>query len=446
MVPRDIATREIFAKCVDEKRGVYGQNQVYLDVTHIDRKQLDLKLRGVLEIYEKFVGDDPRDVPMRIFPAVHYSMGGLWVNDGSNPETTPYHMTNIPGLFAVGECDYQYHGANRLGANSLLSCLTSGQITGPAVCKYADGLSKHPDTTDPEFEAQTRFRTEQYEGLRNSHGSENPFEIWRELGDTMTENMTVVRYNDRLERQMSKIAELKERYQNVNVSDAAGWTNQVIPFTRQLWNMLLLGEVMTKGALQRDESRGAHYKPDFPNRDDANFLKTTVAAYSESGPQLHYEDVDTSQVKPRPRKYTDDAPKAPASATSVAEMGHGKVPVGVNGLNGHATGYAKDGESVHGVLNGANGYANGAENAHAASHTRVYANGHEPSAGGPGQPGRTVPADIPGEETATGGLGENDALSTTPAGQFPTDKGGGTENSLTSPNMAQIEPGKGGAN
>jgi succinate dehydrogenase / fumarate reductase flavoprotein subunit len=446
LVPRDIATREIFAKCVDERMGVYGQNQVYLDVTHIDRKQLDLKLRGVLEIYEKFVGDDPRDVPMRIFPAVHYSMGGLWVNNGSNPESTPYHMTNIPGLFAVGECDYQYHGANRLGANSLLSCLTTGQITGPAVCKYADGLAKHPDTTDPEFGVQTRARTEQYEKLRTSHGTENPFEIWRELGDTMTENMTVVRYNDRLEKQLAKVAELKERYQRVNVSDAAGWTNQTIPFTRQLWNMLLLGEVMTKGALQRDESRGAHYKPDFPNRDDANFLKTTIAEYSPSGPKLHYEDVDTTLVKPRQRKYTDDAPKAPASVTPVVEVGHGKVPVGANGLNGHATGFAKDGESVHGVLNGANGYANDAANGHAASHTRVYANGHEPSAGGSGNPGRTVPADIPGEETATGGLGENDPLSTTPAGQFPTDKGGGTEASLTSPNMAHIEPGKGGAN
>jgi len=114
LVPRDIATREIFAKCVDEKMGVFGQNQVYLDVTHIDRRQLNEKLRGVLEIYEKFVGDDPRDVPMRIFPAVHYSMGGLWINDGNDP-SVPKHQTNIPGLFAVGECDYQYHGANRLG-------------------------------------------------------------------------------------------------------------------------------------------------------------------------------------------------------------------------------------------------------------------------------------------------------------------------------------------
>jgi succinate dehydrogenase / fumarate reductase flavoprotein subunit len=423
LVPRDIATREIFAKCVDEKRGVFGQNQVYLDVTHIDRKQLDLKLRGVLEIYEKFVGDDPRDVPMRIFPAVHYSMGGLWVNNGLNPESAPYHMTNVPGLFAVGECDYQYHGANRLGANSLLSCLTSGEIAGPAVCKYADGLQRRPDAADPEFGQQLRYRTEQYEGIKSMHGPENPFRLWWELGDTMTENMTVVRYNDRLEKQLGKIAELRERYKNIGVSDVQGWTNQVIPFTRQLHNMLLLAEIMTKGALQRDESRGAHYKPDFPDRDDVRFLKTTVAEYTPDGPALRYEEVDVSQVKPRPRKYTTDAP---ASPTPLAAVGKGKVPAAANGLNGHANGYAKDGESVNGVTSG---LANGSG-----------------SSGGDHGAGRTVPAMIPGEETVNGGSGANDPLSTAPAGGHPRDGGGGTEASQTAPNMADIEPGKGGQN
>lgn len=389
LVPRDIATREIFAKCVDEKRGVFGQNQVYLDVTHIDRRLLDMKLRGVLEIYEKFVGDDPRDVPMRIFPAVHYSMGGLWVNDGANPETAPYHMTNITGLFAVGECDYQYHGANRLGANSLLSCLTSGLITGPAVCKYADGLEKHPDGTDPEFAVQLRARTAQYEKIKTMSGSENPFRLWSELGESMTENMTVVRYNDRLEKQLAKIAELKERYNNIGTADAQGWTNQVIPFTRQLWNMLLLAEIMTKSALQRDESRGAHYKPDFPDRDDARFLKTTIAEYTPDGPSLHYDSVDISQVTPRARKYTDDAPKV-------------KEPAAMNGS---------------GLKNGnGNGW------------------------------GRTIPSVIPGEETINGGNGVNDPLSTAPAGGYPRDGGGGTEMSKSSPNMADIKPGMGGAN
>jgi succinate dehydrogenase / fumarate reductase flavoprotein subunit len=391
LVPRDIATREIFAKCVDEKMGVFGQNQVYLDVTHIDRRELDLKLRGVLEIYEKFVGDDPRDVPMRIFPAVHYSMGGLWVNAGANPDSVPYHMTNIPGLFAVGECDYQYHGANRLGANSLLSCLTSGQITGPAVCKYADGLDRHPDIADPAFSEQTRFRTEQYEKIKAMRGPENPFDLWRELGRTMTENMTVVRYNDRLEKQLDKIEELMERYQSIGVSDVSGWTNQTIPFTRQFWNMLILARIMTKGALLRNESRGAHYKPDFPDRDDTNFLKTTIAEHTPDGPKISYEAVDVSLVKPRLRNYSASAPpKVTESPVTIA-------PSGVNGTNGSANG--------------------------------VHTNGS-----------------LPSENTGTGGTGKDAPLTTAPAGTFPRDGGSGTANSDCSPNMAKIEPGTGGAN
>ena len=96
---------------------------VYLDLTHIDRKILDRKLEGILEIYEKFVGDDPRDVPMKIFPGMHYTMGGLWVDFNQ--------MTNMPGIFAAGECDYSIHGANRLGANSLVSCIYGGFVAGP---------------------------------------------------------------------------------------------------------------------------------------------------------------------------------------------------------------------------------------------------------------------------------------------------------------------------
>ena len=133
LVPRDIATREIFDTCVNEGLSVEKDRQcVYLDLTHIDRHELDRKLGGILEIYEKFQGVDPRDEPMKIFPAVHYTMGGLWAGYERNaegrlvPDSPENQATNIPGLYAIGECDYQYHGANRLGANSLLSCIFSG--------------------------------------------------------------------------------------------------------------------------------------------------------------------------------------------------------------------------------------------------------------------------------------------------------------------------------
>src|SRR5437763_11286234 len=133
LVPRDIATREIFQVCLTGY-GIGGKRQVYLDLTHLPKKELDVKLGGILEIYEKFVGDDPRVTPMKIFPGMHYTMGGLWVDFKQG--------TNLPGLFACGECEYGYHGANRLGANSLVSCIFGGFTAGPQPAAYAKKQSK----------------------------------------------------------------------------------------------------------------------------------------------------------------------------------------------------------------------------------------------------------------------------------------------------------------
>lgn len=296
LVPRDIATREIFSVCVDQKLGINGENMVYLDVSHIPASVLNVKLGGILEIYEKFVGDDPRKVPMRIFPAVHYSMGGIWVDYEQ--------MTNIQGLFACGECDYQYHGANRLGANSLLSSIYGGMITGPSALRYAKGLRKGADqVSSTVYEAAEKREQEKYDSILAMRGTENPYVIGRELGQWMTDNVTVVRYNDRLKKTDGKIQELMERYKNINMADTSRWQNQMAPYTRQLWNMLELARVMTIGALLRNESRGAHYKPEFPNRDDENFLKTTMADWTPEGPRITYQDVDVSLIRPRERRY-----------------------------------------------------------------------------------------------------------------------------------------------
>ncbi|MBC8135392.1 MAG: hypothetical protein H8F28_05815, partial [Fibrella sp.] len=176
--------------------------------------------------------------------------------------------------------------------------------------------------------------------------------------------------------------------------------------------MLVLARVMTKGALQRDESRGAHYKPDFPDRDDANFLKTTVAEHSSEGPTIRYEEVDISQVTPRQRKYTTDTPAKKVEAVQISLNGH------KNGTNGHVNGHA------NGVNGHANGYANG---------TNGYSNG-------------ATPISVPGEAVLVGGgTGENDPLTTAPS-NAPRDGGSGTAQSDKSPNMADIKPGTGGAN
>ncbi|GAV14445.1 succinate dehydrogenase flavoprotein subunit [Paenibacillus sp. NAIST15-1] len=302
LVPRDIATREIFHVCVDEKLGINGENMVYLDLSHKDPKELDVKLGGIIEIYEKFMGDDPRKIPMKIFPAVHYSMGGMWVDYNQ--------MTNIKGLFAAGECEYQYHGANRLGANSLLSAIFGGMVSGPKAVEYVRGLSKATeDVSTSVFEREAKLRTSQYEKLLTMDGTENAYVIHKELGEWMTNNMTVVRYNNKLEDTINKIKELKQRYSKINMTDTARWSNQGVAFTRQLWNMLELSEAMTKSALLRNESRGAHYKPDFPDRNDEQFLKTTIASWSPEGPEISYEDVDVSLIKPRKRDYTANKKK-----------------------------------------------------------------------------------------------------------------------------------------
>ncbi len=185
LVPRDIATRAIHRIVYQENLGIDGQPMVYLDLTHIDRATLNRKLEGILEIYEKFVGDDPREVPMKIFPGMHYTMGGLWVDFGQ--------MTNVPGVFAAGEADYSIHGANRLGANSLLSCIYGGFVAGPNAMAYAKGLA--PQTGDGGHAAEKQRQMEMNSRLLNNSGDENPFRIWRELGDTMTRHATIIRYN-----------------------------------------------------------------------------------------------------------------------------------------------------------------------------------------------------------------------------------------------------------
>jgi succinate dehydrogenase / fumarate reductase, flavoprotein subunit len=297
LVPRDIATRAIHRIVYQEKLGIGGQAAVYLDVTHIPRETLDRKLEGILEIYEKFLGVDPREEPMKVFPAMHYTMGGLWVNGEDQ-------ATNVPGIYAAGECEYQYHGANRLGANSLVSCIFGGGIAGSAAVKYARNLETGADTIEAKvFSREQKRQEEMNQGLISQQGSENPITIWKELGEIMTEHVTVTRINKNLENAHDKINDLQVRYGKINLSDRTRWSNQTLNFARELGNMLVLARVITVGALCRNESRGAHYKPDFPERDDAKWLKTTRAKWVSNDIQLTYEPVDISQIPPRPRRY-----------------------------------------------------------------------------------------------------------------------------------------------
>ena len=310
LVPRDVASREIYDVCVNQGLGVDGGMCVYLDVSHIPAETLDRKLGGILEIYEKFAGEDPRKVPMKIFPAVHYSRGGLWVDyaagrDGLLEVGDPRnHMSNIPGLYAVGEVDYQYHGANRLGANSLLSCVYGGMVAGPGAVSWVKGRKQAAaDLPAARFEAAERRWAQRFEELGRRDGPENPYGLAEEMGNVMLDNVTIVRFNDRLRETDARLLELKERWQRASALDRSPWANAPLSFLNQLENMLELAQVIVRGALARDESRGSHYKPEFPGRDDEKWLRTTVATHTPDGPAFRYDPVDTSLLAPVERKY-----------------------------------------------------------------------------------------------------------------------------------------------
>ena len=363
LVPRDIATREIFDICVNEGLSVDPAKQcVYLDLTHIPRHELDRKLGGILTIYEKFQGVDPRETPMKIFPAVHYSMGGLWADyertaEGGLQAGSPRnHVTNIPNLYAIGECDYQYHGANRLGANSLLSCIFTGLFVAPGVANQLQSQrTAAGDLPSSFFAAEVgRHQTRHDSLLKRKGGNENPYLIHQELGDVMTRAATVVRRNDQLREAIEKVNELAERSSRCSLSDTGNWTNQNVVFTKALVDMFPIAKSILLGALLRDECRGAHFKPEFSmpsvtgataaEREKAaeawcdrweagnqKWLKSTIASWNGSDVAISYEDVDVSLIPPRPRLYglvgaeviTEVWKKRQQARTAASGNGHG---------------------------------------------------------------------------------------------------------------------------
>ncbi len=296
LVPRDIASRAIHKVCVDMGLGIDGEKQVYLDLTHLDKDFLEQRLGGILEIYEKFHGDDPKKVPMKIYPGIHYFMGGIHVNWE--------HMTCLTGVFAAGECDYMYHGANRLGANSLLSAVYSGTVCGPAAARYIQSLDKlSEEESETLFEKYLREERAYDDEIRMMDGDENPYLLHQEMGQLMTANVGIVRYNSKLEKTDIELQNYLERWHHINMIDQGCYSNQTVMFVKQLKNMMELARVITLGALRRNESRGAHYKPDFPDRLDDEYLKTTKAFKTEDGPRFEWEEVDTSLLEPVQRTY-----------------------------------------------------------------------------------------------------------------------------------------------
>lgn len=315
LVPRDVASRAIFKVCVHMGLGINHENRVYLDLSHIPAEYLERKLGGILEIYSEFVGKDPRKVPMEIFPSVHYSMGGIHVDRN--------HFTNIPGLMASGECDHQYHGANRLGANSLLSAVYSGTVSGPQAMQWAqENVSKLAEITDAEIEAARKQVQDEYEKIRNMSGTENPHVLHHDMGDIMYKYVSIERDNNGLDKALEELKGILKRWDNIGITDHGNWANQEAMFVRQLRNMILYAMAITKAARCRDESRGAHAKIildasgnrvtdaegelQFMPRNDEKFMKTSIVTYdknNEGEPIISYRDFEHSLIKARSRNY-----------------------------------------------------------------------------------------------------------------------------------------------
>lgn len=332
-VPRDVASRAIWKVVRDMGMGVGGRDKVYLDLTHLDKAFIKTRLGAILDIYCKFQGVDPTAQPMEIFPAPHYSMGGLWVDyakddasGGVIAGSPRNHATNISGLYACGECDYAYHGANRLGANSLLSTSYSGRVAGEAVVGYLQGLEASCATVAQSHYDEVLARQRQINrDLLAQRGGPNVYTLHRELGELMTSACGVIRDNARIDRGIVQLAELKARFASVDITESGQWANQGLMMARQLGDMIELAAGMLAAARARDECRGSHFKADFelsipdgafpgdPAFEDyrvrwhANndaWLKTTLIDWNGGQPHVSYAAVDTSVVPPQePRDY-----------------------------------------------------------------------------------------------------------------------------------------------
>ncbi|MFJ2607799.1 MULTISPECIES: succinate dehydrogenase flavoprotein subunit [unclassified Streptomyces] len=302
LASRDVVSRSIYTE-IREGRGCGPEgDHVYLDLTHLPPEQLDAKLPDITEFARTYLGIEPYTDPIPIQPTAHYAMGGIPTN--VEGEVLRDNTTVVPGLYAAGEVAcVSVHGANRLGTNSLLDINVFGRRAGIAAAEYSQ-TAEYVEL--PENPAE--LVVAQIERLRESTGTERVAVLRRELQETMDANVMVFRTEQTIKTAVEKIAELRERYRNVSVQDKGRRFNTDLLEAVELGNLLDLAEVMAVSALARKESRGGHYREDYPNRDDVNFMRHTMA-YREVGDdgtesiRLDYKPVVQTRYQPMERKY-----------------------------------------------------------------------------------------------------------------------------------------------
>ncbi len=302
LAPRDIVARSIQTE-INEGRGFgkggAGGGYIHLDLRHLGAKKIKERLPGIRDICLNFAGIDPIDTPIPVQPGQHYTMGGI--------DTDVTGAAPVEGLYAAGECAcVSVHGANRLGGNSLLDTMVFGKLAGDAM---AESLAGNANRTEPAPEARTLLEEDLRKTRDRAHrlmagdGTEDPSAIRDRLKDVMIEKVGIFRDRGTLTEALAEVRELKERVAHIKVRSQARVFNLDLVTNVELEGMLEVAEVIALGALQREESRGSHYRLDFTSRNDADWLKHTLAHRTPEGPQLDYSPVAITHYQPVERKY-----------------------------------------------------------------------------------------------------------------------------------------------
>ncbi|NOY63994.1 MAG: succinate dehydrogenase flavoprotein subunit [Nitrospirae bacterium] len=297
LAPRDMVSRAILTE-IREGRGIDGRDYVYLDLTHVPRKNIEERLPEISSFCKIYLGIDPAEEPIPVLPTAHYAMGGI-PTDVDGRVLRDEKGVTVEGLYAAGECAcVSVHGANRLGCNSLLDTVVFGRRAGKAINKELNGLKQ--GSIKKELINQV---FEEIDRLINSKGTEKIGKIRKQLQQKMMEHCSVFRTEEHLKMLIDELKDIKERYRDIGLKDTSGAFNTELLEAIELGHLITLSEVIAHSALRRTESRGAHYREDFPKRDDENWLKHTLAFKKSGAIEFAYKPVRITKFQPQERKY-----------------------------------------------------------------------------------------------------------------------------------------------
>jgi len=293
LAPRDIVARSIQTE-IDQGRGVKSL-YVHLDIRHLGKKKIMARLPGIRDLAIDFAAVDPVDEPIPIWPAQHYTMGGVDCNAKC--------QTRLRGLYAAGECAcISVHGANRLGGNSLLETVVFGKIAGEEAASFANGTTQDSDA-EALLQEALKDETEHMKRFHEGSGDEDPSIIREEMRSIMVDKVFLFRNREGLEQAKAEIMRLRARQARLRPITGQKVYNLDLVRAIELEEMLDLSEVIVVSALNREESRGSHLRRDFPKRDDVRFLKHTLAYKTPEGPRIEYSDVKITMYQPEERQY-----------------------------------------------------------------------------------------------------------------------------------------------